>query len=242
MKLRIAAETLNSYAHLDAYRDLPNIVEKIQNSLQRWKSEKPTHRAIYFDTPPRYEGIANLSFFFKAIEESRQVSFLYHSFHAGHPKVVLLDPYFLRQHAHRWYVGGHSHDPTEGFIRTYPLERIVGTPEQKGFSYTKPQDYDPESYWRDIFGISRPPNGVVEVVVVEFDSLQGKYFLTRPFFEPFEVLEDCPQRLVVRFNIIVNHELVAEIAKLGAHAKILEPPNLAIKVRDFFYDAYCRYT
>lgn len=241
MQLRIATETLAPLAHLDGYRGLPEVVQKIQYAVRRWMREQSPTRAIYFDTPPRYEGTAHLSLFLRAIEEFRQISFDYHPFHAEKPKNVLFDPYFLRQYAQRWYVGGYSHDSSEGFVRTFPLERIVGTPNLVGFFHNKPKDYNPESYWHDIFGISRPPNAQPETVIIEFESIQGKYFLSKPFFEPFTILEDSSDRLIVRFTIVVNQELVAEIAQHGVRAKVLSPPSLIDNIKTFFQTALFAY-
>jgi len=241
MQLRIAAETLAPLAHLDIYNGLTEVVKKIQHSVRRWMRENSPARAIFFDAPPSYEGTKHLMFFLKAIEESRRVTFDYHPFHAKSPKSVLLDPYFLRQYAHRWYVGGYSHNPSEGFIRTFPLERIVGKPKHDGFFHNKPENYDPESYWRDIYGISRPPNAQAVGVVLALEPVQGKYFLSKPFFEPFTVLEDSDEHLKVQFKIVVNQELVAEIARLGDRARVLSPPELATQIKGFFEKALGRY-
>jgi predicted DNA-binding transcriptional regulator YafY len=240
-QLRIAAETLSAFSHLDGYRELPEIVNKIHHTVRRWMADKTPSRAIYFDTPPSYEGTTHLSFFLKAIEESRRVVFDYHPFHALQPKRVLFDPYFLRQYDHRWYVGGVSHDPEEGFIRTFPLERIISEPELAGFFHDKPKDYAPESYWRDIYGISRPPNAQSEIVILAFDPLPGKYFRSKPFFEPFKVMEDSEERFIVQFRIVVNMELVSKIASLGHGVKVLSPSSLIKKMVDYFRSGLSRY-
>jgi len=86
MQLRIAKETLAPLAHLDGYRGLSEVVNKIQQAVRSWMSEHSPTRAIYFDIPPRYEGAAHLSFFLRAIEEFRQISFDYHLSTPNSPK------------------------------------------------------------------------------------------------------------------------------------------------------------
>ena len=241
LHLRMAVELLAKVNHLEGFQRLPEVFEKIRRSVRRWVDRQATEKAIYFDPLPHYEGGVHLSFFLRAIEGSHRVEFDFQAFHSTAPKRVVFDPYFLRHYDRRWYVGGFSHDPSEGFIRTFPLERIVGTPVQTGYFHHKPKDYNPDTYWKHIYGITIPPGGVVEEVLVEFSPIQGKYFLTTPFFEPYEVLEDSPERLLVRLRIIPNIDLVRKLASYGKAAKVLQPQSLANKLKLHFQEGLLAY-
>lgn len=237
--LRIAVETLAKVNHLRGFEQLPEIFGKIHRAAKKWLGggSQVVGKSVYFDPLPRYDGGKHLPFFLEAIDQSRRVEFQYQPFHTDTPKTVVFDPWFLRHYDRRWYVGGFSHDPTELFVRVFPLERIAGRPESTGYCRDKPRDYDAASYWRYIYGITMPPGGQVEEVEVAFSALQGKYFLSSPFFEPFEVLEQTPERLVVRFRIIVNFELVRKLASFGADARVLKPAGLVEQMRQFFRKA-----
>lgn len=240
--LRIAIETLSVVNHLDDFQRLPEVLDKIRRAVEKWLVDDAPRKAIYFDPLPRYEGSVHLSFFLKAIDAWHRVTFDYHAFHAGEPKTVVFDPYFLRHYDRRWYVGGFSHDPSERFVRTFPLERIVGTPVQSGYFHDKPKDYNPDDYWKNIYGITKRPGGTMEDVELWFTPVEGKYFLTTPFFEPFKVLSETEEGLVVRFRLIWNRDLVRKLASLGAEVRVLKPEMLAEEVKAFHQKALNQYS
>jgi predicted DNA-binding transcriptional regulator YafY len=237
--LRIAVETLAKVNHLKGFEQLPEIFGKIHRAARKWMggSAQVVGKSVYFDPLPRYDGGKHLPFFLEAIDHGRRVTFQYQPFQTDTPKTVVFDPWFLRHYEGRWYVGGFSHDPEEQFVRVFPLERIISLPESIGYCRDKPHDFDAAAYWRHIYGITIPRGGQVETVEVAFSPLQGKYFLSSPFFEPFEVLERSAERLVVRFQLIVNNELVRKLASYGADARVLKPAGLVDKMRTFFREA-----
>lgn len=239
--LRIGVELLSKIHHLEGFQKLPTVFQKIRRAIRKWSVEEAPRKAIFFDPLPRYEGGKHLAFLLQAVEHQWQVTFDYHAFHAEQPKTVVFDPYFLRHYDRRWYIGGFSHDPSEGFVRTFPLERIVGTPAQTGYFYEKPKDYHPDDYWKNIYGITVPASGQVEDVELWFSDKQAKYFLTTPFFEPFKIQRHTAEGLVVRLRLIPNIDLVRKLGSLGADVKVLKPAKLAEQVKDFHQQAWNRY-
>ena len=242
--LRIAVETLAKVNHLRGFEHLPEIFGKIHRAAKKWLGgdSQVVGKAVYFDPLPHYDGGKHLPFFLEAIEQNRRVEFQYRSFRPDDPgKTVLFDPWFLRHYDRRWYVGGFSHDPDEQFVRVFPLERIEGEPRNIGYCHDKPRDFDAATYWRNIYGISIPKDKKVETIILEFSPPQNQYFLTTPFFEPFEVLSQTPERLVVQLSLMVNVDLVNKLASFGASVRVLAPSRLADLLQDFFQRALERY-
>ncbi len=242
--LRIAVETLAKVNHLRGFEQLPEIFGKIHRAAKKWLGgdSRVVGKAVYFDPLPQYDGGKHLPFFLEAIEHSRRVEFQYRSFRPDDSgKTVLFDPWFLRHYDRRWYVGGFSHDPAEQFVRVFPLERIEGEPCNIGYCHDKPRDFDAETYWRHIYGISVPKDGKIEPIILEFSPPQDRYFLSTPFFEPFEVLSQTPERLVVQFSLMVNVDLVNKLASLGSDVRVMAPAHLAASLQDFFQRALERY-
>jgi predicted DNA-binding transcriptional regulator YafY len=215
---------------------------KLHRAVRKSVDQKVAAKPIHFDPLPRYDGSRHLAFFLGAIEESRRVEFQYRSFRADDlGKTVVFDPWFLRHYDRRWYVGGFSHHPSERFVRVFPLERVEGEPRHVGYCHDKPRDFDAATYWRHIYGITMPPNGRVESVVLKFSPPQDKYFLHTPFFEPFEVLEQSAQGLTLRFSLMVNIDLIRKLASFGADVRVVEPQHLRDALRDFFQRALLLY-
>lgn len=229
--LRIGVELLSKIPNLKGFQQLPETFDKIRRAVTKWSMEESALKAVYFDPLPHYDGGKHLPFLYQAIENQWQVKFDYQSFHAPQPKTVVFDPYFLRHYDRRWYLGGFSHDISEGFVRTFPLERIHGVPTFNGRFFDKQRGFEPEQYWRYIYGITVPPGGIPENVVIAFKDPQDKYFISTPFFEPFQVLEMTPAKMVVSFRLIPNIDLVRKLASYGDKVKVLEPVSLAEEIR-----------
>ncbi len=241
LDLRIAVETLAKVNNLERFQRLPDIFERIRKSFRKWVDREVTEKAIYFDPLPKYDGSVHLSFFLKTIEEFRQVEFKYLAFHATNPKTVLFDPYFLRHYDRRWYIGGFSHTQNENFIRTFPLERIVEQPKLMGFFHDKPKDFNAATYWKYIYGITIPPNGEVEEVILSFPSIQGKYFLTTPFFTPFKILQQSEERLIISMKLIPNFDLIQKLGSLGKQVKVVAPKSLVETMIAFHRESFQQY-
>lgn len=242
--LRLAVSTLAQLNHIADFKDLPETVNKIRKSVGRWVDHEAQHKAIYFDPLPHYEGSRHLPFFMEAIEKEHQVQFDYLSFQATAPKNYRFDPYFLRQHHQRWYVGGWSHDPSEQFIRTFPLERIEGEPVLTGSFIDfaqKPKDFNPVTYWQHVIGINRPAKGEVEAVILQFNRVQGKYFESQPFYQPYQILEKTEEKLVVQLDLMIEIELKRKIASYGDELLVLSPASLKEEMARFFQKAAQRY-
>ena len=242
LNIRMAIETLNKINPRDrSAGSLPDVFYKIYKAARRWTGAGTLPKSIYFDPLPRYDGARYLPFFLRAIEESRRVTFQYQGYHAVAPKTVVFDPWFLRHYDRRWYVGGFSHNPSEGFVRTFPLERVTGAPSAVGFFHDRPPGYDAESYWRYIYGITIPPGRKVETVRLRFSWLQGRYFLDTPFFEPYDILEQDEEQLVVQLQIVPNIDLVRKLASFGADVRVLSPESLAVELRELHRKALAAY-
>jgi predicted DNA-binding transcriptional regulator YafY len=239
--LRIGVEMLSKIHHLEGFKELPSAFKKIKKAITKWSVEEAPQKAIFFDPLPQYNGGKHLAFFLQAIEYSWQVTFQYQGFQAPDPKTVVFDPYFLRHYDRRWYVGGFSHDPTEGFVRTFPLERIVGQPEQTGYAHDRPPGYAPENYWKNIYGITVPPDKQPEDVILQFSHPQSRYFETTPFFTPFQVMARTDGHLTVRLHLIPNYDLVQKLASLGSGVKVLQPDWFAKDVKKYIREALDQY-
>jgi predicted DNA-binding transcriptional regulator YafY len=239
--LRVAFETLSKAGQLGGLEEAKSVFEKINKAVRKWNDRTATGKPIYFDPLPAYAGTRLLAFFLKSIEEHRRVVLKYKPYHSGGVREVLFDPWFLRNYDRRWYAGGYSHDPEEGFVRVFPLERIVGEPVVQGYCHDKPRDFDASEYWSNIYGITVPKEGRVERVVLEWYAIQKLYFLDTPFFEPYVVLEDAPDRLRVAMRVIPNIDLIRKIGSYGGEVRVLEPEWLVEKMKGFHLEGVGRY-
>jgi len=235
--LRIFMEMMEKSGQFKDFTPLPTVVQRINRASKRWATDTVPEKAIYFDPIPQYTGAKHLDFFLSAIEQHKSVEFYYQAFHATTAKLVPFHPWFLRHYDRRWYVGGWSNDPAELFVRTFPLERIQGTPTATGFFHDKPAQYNAQTYWQNIYGITVPPNGKVEDIVLRFTAIQGAYFLSTPFYEPFTVLEKTEEHLIIQLQLIPNIDLQRKLASLANDVTVLAPESLRREMATFFQRA-----
>jgi predicted DNA-binding transcriptional regulator YafY len=240
--LRMSIEMLDKGGQLKNFDALPGLFSRIRKASREWVNPRSTKKAIYFDPLPQYAGSAHLGFFLEAIDYNKEVQFDYRSFRADDPgKTVVLKPYFLRHYERKWYVGGHTNDPSENFVRVFPLERITNTPAYTGHFFRQPEGYDAQSYWKNIYGITIPPSGAIERVVLSFDGMAGRYFLASPFYEPFTVVEESAEKVVIALHLIPNVDLVRKLMSLADGLTILEPESLRLELANKLFAALRRH-
>lgn len=99
----------------------------------------------------------------------------------------------------------------------------------------------PAVSWQHVIGINRPANGQVEAVVLEFNRVQGKYFESQPFYQPYKILERTEDKLVVQLDIMVEIELRRKIASYGDEVVVLSPEWLRKDMEGFFQRAAGHY-
>jgi predicted DNA-binding transcriptional regulator YafY len=238
-QLRVAIETLSSVNNIRGFEMLSGILKKIHRATKRGPNhpDNQSGKAVYLDPLLLPREIDKLSFMLESIDHSYRISFDYHAFHSDSPKKVIMDPWFLRLYERRWYVGGFSHATEEQFVRVFPLDRIVGQPQKVGYCHDKPRDYDASSYWNNIYGITVPPDILPTDVILKFNKISGKYFVSSPFYEPFDILESSENHLLVGFKIVVNDEFIRKLVSISDGVLIVQPDSLREKVCAFMVNS-----
>jgi predicted DNA-binding transcriptional regulator YafY len=229
----VGLELMKRIGVIDSMPSLDTAFKGLHNSA-REKAQKATlSKQIYYQDTVQHQGAQYLAFLLHCIEEKRQVRFIYQPFHSNESKEVVFDPWFLRYFDRRWYVGGFSHDPSELFVRTFPLDRIAHMPISTGFAAKKPDTYHPEDYWKHIYGITVPPKPIIETVELSFSLIQGKYFMSAPFYQNFEILEQSETELRISLQIMINIELIRKLASFGQEVNVIGPQSLRQRLREF---------
>jgi predicted DNA-binding transcriptional regulator YafY len=245
-QLRIVLEMMTQQQDLASrFGLLSQVLGKIEaqtKKIRTHQKEEKRGKIIFFEPQNDSLGVKLLPFFLDAIEKNWKTAFEYQPFGKS-VQLVSFSPYFLKYWEKRWYVGGQSHDSTEQtFIRVYPIDRIFGQPTQDGFEHKKPENFNPETYWANIYGINDPlKDKSVQKIVVRFEGVQKDYFLEAPFFQPFIQKEASQNSVTVEFQLKINIELKRKIASYGGDIKVLEPPHLVEEMRVFFKNALENY-
>ena len=136
-----------------------------------------------------------------------------------------VDPYTLVFHKGGIYVLGYAHNRKA--MRLFALERVRGV-EVTRQRFDIPAGYEPESHFSTAFGlVSDTPMKVA----VRFSPEVAPSIKERLWMPGQHLKTDREGRLTVEFEAAGEKELVSWILSYGAHAEVLEPPDLRREVK-----------
>ena len=239
--LHTAVTTLNQFQHLSLFDDLRGTVDKIDKAVRFRASRTDDYgQHIVFESVPFVKGSEWVETFLHAIHAQCVVQFDHRRFDTEVTKTHRLFPYIIKEHRNRWYVVGWQLD-YQG-IRVFGLDRIVDESIQvTNEAYDAPA-FNADLYFRQALGVAAyddPPGDVV----LSFTRQQGLRFRAQPFYQFHEedILVDAEDEFRVKLTIIVNKELMFELARLGDSVQVISPPTLVQELRDFLKRAWEKY-
>jgi proteasome accessory factor B len=136
-----------------------------------------------------------------------------------------LDPYTLVFYKGGIYLLGYAHNRKA--IRLFALERIRGL-ELTRQRFEIAPDYDPEKHFNSAFGIV---NDNPMHVRVRFAQKIAHTVQERCWMPGQKLTTDSDGRVVIEFDAAGEMELVSWILSYGAHAEVLDPPELRREVK-----------
>ncbi|NJO01685.1 MAG: WYL domain-containing protein [Bacteroidia bacterium] len=239
--LRLAVDTLNQYQELAVFKDLKGIFAKIAQAV-RYKAGHPSEEStwIHFETVPYFRGSELIAFFHEAIREQRELSFAYEKYEDEPVKTYVIHPHWLKEHRNRWYVVGWC--PGDRRYRIFGLDRIHAETirvTKRGFE--RRQDQTLDILLKNAFGIFINLTHPVERVELSFTKQRMQYFESQPFHKPHAGPVQVGDRYHYIFYLIINDELIMELARMGDSVKVLNPATLANEVRDYHLRAAGQY-
>ena len=244
--LRAAVATLNQFRELAVFADFRGAVEKIEQAVQ-FRFSKPTDSQAFiaFESVAPGQGSELIDPLLTACMNGQPVRFWHRKYSEEQSQQRTIYPYLVKEHRNRWYVVGFDDYRQE--IRVFGLDRIdSATVELLAGDHllaAQAPAFDAPAYFRRALGVAvydQPP----EVVELLFFSPENSHFKSQPFFpfSPGDVLRDAANELHIRLDIIVNDELVYELARLGPKVKVITPASLQQKLVAYLKAASAQYT
>ncbi|WP_198174997.1 helix-turn-helix transcriptional regulator [Spirosoma arboris] len=239
--LHTAVATLNQYQHLHLFADLRGTVDKIDKAVRfRTSSADDYGQHILFESVPYVKGSEWVELFLRAIQAQRVMQFDHQRFDTEVTKTHRLFPHVIKEHRNRWYVVGWQ--PDYQGIRVFGLDRIIGHSIQVTEDTCDPPAFDADVYFRQALGVAAYDEPAQDIIL-SFTRQQGLHFRAQPFYEFQEeaILVDTAEEFRVKLTIIVNKELVFELARLGDSVKVISPPGLVNELTAYFRQALHQY-
>ncbi len=239
--LKNAVATLNQFRDLAVFADFRGAVEKIEQAV-RFRISQPTASQAYiaFEAVSPGRGNELLDALLVACMNRQVIQFEYQKYDDPAPRLRTVFPHLMKEHRNRWYIIGHELNPPQ--LRVFGLDRVIADSLKSTTLSIDPPPFDAEAYFRPALGVAvydDPP----EDVILSFSRKEGLHFRAQPFY-PFreaDILVDTEAEFRVRLSIIINRELVFELARLGDSVKILAPDSLVQNLTTFLQNTLHQY-
>jgi len=224
--LKNAVVTLNQFRDLAIFSDFRGAVEKIEQAV-RFRLSQPARSQVYIAFEAVSPGRNNelLDLLLVACMDRQVIQFEYQKYDDPIPRLRTVFPHLMKEHRNRWYIIGYEIYPPQ--LRVFGLDRVIAHTLEATTLPFDPPPFDAETYFRPALGVAVYDDPVGEVVL-SFTRKQGLHFRAQPFFSFREedILIDSEDEFRVLLRIIVNQELLFELARLGSSVKVLSPQGL----------------
>lgn len=231
-RIKLASSILKQIPGLDIHEDLKELFDKLDMKVKEEFAEET--EVIQFDTRPSYTGIKYLTDILEAIKGKRVISFDYQGFSDDKSQRIMMHPYLLKEYNNRWSLIGmteESRTANKITISRYGLERIMNRIKpEANIKYHYDDSFNPDTYLKNIFGVSLPDNPTIEVIHLKFSAARSKYVETNPFHFSQELLKESKTHKIFTYQLIPNKELDSLILSFGSDVEVLKPISLRLKI------------
>ena len=179
-------------------------------------------RRILFEEIP--SGQRFLTQIIEAMRDNLTVELTYQSFWNSTASTFEVAPYCVKVFRQRWYVVARS--LSDERLRVYSLDRIheLRTTEN---SFTLPENFDPQAYFADSFGVVVDEKCAVERVKIRVQGIQRQYIRTLPLHASQKEVETTEDVSVFEFHLRptldFQQELLTHAVNAEGDIEVLEP-------------------
>lgn len=219
--------TLKQFEGFSQFSDMDEVLKKIENKV--FAVNNQAQSIIDFEKNNLLKGIRFLNEIYDAIKNKICLKIVYQSF-KSRPTTIYLSPYLLKEYRNRWFLFGKRSYNT--MIAPLALDRIVKLSVSKKESFVENTIFNSEEYFKDIVGVTRFENRMIEQIVFWVVKEHAPYLKTKPIHASQKTIEDTISGSVFSINVIPNPELERELFSYGEFLKVIEPQYLLNKFKD----------
>jgi predicted DNA-binding transcriptional regulator YafY len=182
----------------------------------------------------RASGSELMPYLLNAIRNSHTVEFDYTLVRHGNTvSRKSVEPYFLKESKHRWYLIGKD----DGQIKVFGLDRITNLSIGEGVEFLKDGGISPHEMFRDSFGIWNDPNMPIEDIILSYSPLDGRFLKTLPLHHSQEILTDNEKEFRIKVRLRITNDFVMELLSRSGSLTVIEPVALRERVSTIYKEA-----
>ena len=187
----------------------------VNNTLIENKSL--SNRILLENIPSGQDYLATIM---EAMKQSKVLEVTYKGYWSDREHSFPIAPYCVKLFRQRWYVVGNS--VYEDKIRIYALDRFLEVNlSDEAFKY--PKKFNPESYFKECFGIIHDDDCDLETVKLKVDSGQANYLRSLPMHHSQKEVERNDEYSIFTLYLRPTFDFQQEILWNGDAVEVLEP-------------------
>lgn len=226
-KMKEIVGVLKQFNGFNYFDEMSDMIAKLENNL--YKSTHPNKNYIQFESNKQLRGLEHINPLYQAILQQKSLLIDYRSFKALQASQQIYFPYLLKEYRNRWFVIVKAKKGKQ--LLTLALDRIIEFQELPNETYVAYRGVDFERYYEDLLGVTKSEKDRAHKVILKIDKKNAPYVLTKPLHHSQQVLQEDPDGMIFRIDVVLNFELEREILGFGECLKVLAPRNLASRIK-----------
>jgi len=234
-KLKDAMTIISRFKGMPQFEWVDEILNKLNYGLG---VNKESRQIISFDSNDYLQGIEYLGQLFNAISFKKVLKIEYQSYKSKTAIKVVFHPYFLKQYNNRWFLLGLNNE--YGSITNFALDRIKKIKEAD-IKYNEDLMPDFNEYFEDIFGVTKPVNGVVEKIHIKATPERAPYVKSKPIHGSQKKVKEDETGYYFTIEVIPNNEFYQQVFSFGPDLEIISPPQIRKFVKNKLKECLKKY-
>lgn len=182
------------------------------------ESHKLKHRILFEQIP---SGQQFLTPIIEAMHDGVAMNMTYQSYWRDEPNNFDVEPYCVKVFKQRWYLVARS--PYYDKVMIYALDRVFSLDTIPDKKFKMPEEFNPEAYFYNCFGIITDESLVVQEVSVKILGNQVKYIRALPLHHSQQEVETTDDYSIFKYYIKPTYDFRQELLSHGAEFEVLTP-------------------
>lgn len=144
---------------------------------------------------------------------------------------ITIHPYYLKQYWRRWYLFAKREGCTD--IEAFSLDYMESVAINKTVKY-KGTKTSFNKYFKDLVGVTMPPETDVEHIELWADASIIPYLLAMPIHESQKIRIDDEKNCTVMLDVMINRELIQELMYYGELLAVKSPLHFRDEMMEKF--------
>lgn len=231
-----AVNLLRQFEDFDHFSEMSDVVSRLQDNLAVARGQK---KIVDFERNSDLKGLSFLNPLYNHISRRQTVIIKYKSFTASRPHNHVVYPYLLKEYRNRWFLFCSSKN---GILYNFALDRIESVKEMPGTPYKDNPNFDAETYFDDIIGVTRWGSPVK--ITFWASKEQAGYISTKPVHSSQRVVREKAEDGSMIFSVIVepNWEFFSLMLGFGPGVRILSPNSVVREIKRKMNNAIEQYS